>query len=369
MNTSPAPFRPVRKLVAMLILAVALLSLPGTVTAQAEGTIGIAIAPAKGDAPDGRTRFNYRIDPGQQVSDQVIVTNAGSKPLKVTLLATDAFNTEDGSYALLESNKKPTDAGSWVRFKQNKTKLTLTLAPQKSKVVGFTVKVPANAQPGDHPAGIIAAATFGEGQLAVERRIASRLYVRVAGDLQPALTASSFSGAYHSGWNPLDGSVTIDAVIANSGNVALSGTVNVEARTWFGTVVGKPVQTQLEEILPGNTRTVSFELAGVPQVGYVQPQLLLRSAIAADAPDPGPLPVVQRDTFLLALPWTVLAAIVAGVGLWFFLNWRRQREDAETLEWITQTEQDAIRRAQLGEAESASMPTEANQGQRPKDAR
>jgi hypothetical protein len=345
MNTTTARNGGWIRLAAVWLILVAALISPATV-AHADDTIGIAIAPAKGDAPDGRTRFNYHTDPGTAVSDSVIVTNAGTKSLKITLLATDAFNTEDGSYALLESDKEPTGAGSWVRFENDNKKLTFTLAPQKSKVVPLRVTVPTTAAPGDHAAGIIASATFGEGQLAVERRIASRLYVRVSGALQPMLTAASFAGDYHTSINPMDGSATVTAVISNTGNVALSGTIDLEARTWFGTVVGKSTSTQLSEILPGNTRTVAFEISGVPQVGYVVPHLLLRSAVTADAPNPGPLPVVQRDTFLLAIPWSLLVLIIAGVAAWFFLRLRRGREDQQAREWAEHTEAEALRRAQ-----------------------
>ena len=80
---------------------------------------------------------------------------------------------------------------------------------------------------------MLAAATSA-GQVKVDRRIANRMYVRVSGDLQPLLTISSFSGTYHSGLNPFDGSITVAATITNSGNVALEGSSTLSTTTWFG---------------------------------------------------------------------------------------------------------------------------------------
>lgn len=362
MFTTVLRHRALRRILSATLLLTATLGIAPAALAHAEETVGIAIAPAKASGPDGRTRFSYQLDPGQSLKDRVVVSNAGSTPLTITLSATDAFNTEDGSYALLSSKAKPSDAGSWIRFNHGKKSVTVTLAPQKAANIPFDVTVPANATPGDHPAGVVASAVFGKGKLAVERRIASRLYVRVSGELQPILTASSFAGTYNSGLNPLDGSATVTAVLANTGNVALSGSVDVEARTWFGLVVGKPVQVELNEMLPGSTRTVSYQIDGVPQVGYVVPHLVVRGAIGPDAPDPGPLPVVQRDTFLFALPWLVLGLILLGVAGWFGWKWYTRRAELRAEEWIAHTEAEALRKAQQAADLEVSSTTAASDG-------
>lgn len=327
----------------LVLAAVGCLAVP-TTQAHADGTVGISIAPASAHGRDARTRFSYQLQPGQTVTDHVLVSNVGSKKLTVSVFSTDAYNTEDGSFALLDTAEKAKDAGSWVRFSgQKRTKVTL--APHEARIVAFTVSVPATAAPGDHPGGIVAAATSTAGTIDVERRIADRMYVRVAGSLQPNLTVSSFSGSYSGGLNPADGTVTVTAVISNSGNVALSGSVTLTARTWFGAQVGTPVQAELDEMLPGASRTISYQLSGVPEVGYVTPHIQLRSAVSGEARDPGPLPVVERDTFLLAFPWIVLIAAALVVVVWFVLRWRRARDAKRAAEWVAYTQAEAQRMA------------------------
>ncbi|MCL2803784.1 MAG: DUF916 domain-containing protein [Micrococcales bacterium] len=313
-------------------------------SAQAEGeTIGISIAPADKNGLDNRSRFSYQIEPGQTVSDFVRVSNPGSTPITVTVLAADAFNAEDGAFALIESKAQSTDAGSWVTFAGGETEVALELKPAEAQVIGFQLDVPADATPGDHAGGIVASASVvGEGEIAVERRVATRMYVRVAGELQPALTLSSFSATHTGGLLPTSGAVRVNAVLSNSGNVALSGTVTLTGSTWSGIAIGQTMEVELQEMLPGSSRTVTYDLAKVPQVGFVKPKLLLRSAVDGDAPDPGPLPVVERDAFVWAMPWLVLAILVIGGGGGTLLLRRRRRRDAEHVAaWIAQTQAEA----------------------------
>lgn len=348
MDSAPAT-RCLQSVLAIAIAALgALIMLPAATAHAEDESVGIAIAPVDSKGRDnGRSRFTYQVDPGQEIKDYVRVSNVGTSKLKVTVFATDAYNADNGDFALLDTVEEPTGAGSWVSF-SGKPTLTLTLGRGKSTTIPFTVTVPADATPGDHPAGILASATTA-GDLTVERRIANRMYVRVSGDLQPSLTVSSISGVHHGGLNPADGSAAVTATITNNGNVALEGVVTLSATTWFGIGVGSTAREELSELLPGNTRTVSFELDGVPQVGYATVTMLLQSAISGDAPDPGPLPVVEREVFVLAIPWAVAAALLLSVGGSLVLRWRRARDDRRAAEWIAYTEAEAARKVREGE--------------------
>lgn len=331
MTSSPG-LRRLGALSTILVLALGGLVLSAG-AAHADETVGISIAPAdtKG-ATSTRTRFVYKADPGQVVSDQVKVSNVGTTPLEVTVFAADAYNDDNGDYALKSTTDKPVGAAAWTLF-SGKAQLKLTLARGESKVIPFTVTIPKDATPGDHAAGVLASATS-PGQVAVERRIADRMYVRVSGKLQPALTISSFSATHHSGLNPLAGSVSVDATITNTGNVALEGVTTLTATTWFGLSVGQLSRKELKEILPGNTTTVSFEITGVPQVGFVTVKMLLQSGISGDAPDPGPLPVFQRETTVSAVPWVVIGVVALAIGAVFFVRWRRRRNEQLAAEWL-----------------------------------
>ncbi len=340
------------------LIAAAVLGLGGVVlttgVAHAEDTVGIGISPAdtKGK-PDGRSRFTYQAKPGQTLTDHVRVTNTGSSKIEVTLYAADAYNDENGDFALADGSEKKTGASAWVTF-DGRPKLGLTLKRGESKTVPFTVTIPADAGPGDHPAGVIASAVT-SGQVTVERRIANRMYVRVSGDLQPILTITSFSGVYHSGLNPLDGSISVTATITNSGNVALEGATTLTASTWFGAAIGRTSRAELPEILPGSTTTVNYEITGVPQVGFASVRMLLQGGISGDAPDPGPLPVIQRDLLIAAIPWAIVAVLLLGGVVWLVLWLRRRREDRYAREWMAHTEAEAAARAAEADAQELAV--------------
>src|SRR4051794_20169077 len=86
---------------AVLVLLVVGAGLTLATPARAEDTVGIAGAPSNGTDPDGRSRFSYQVQPGQQVADAYLVRNTGTTDQSVTLMATDAYNTDDGAFALL----------------------------------------------------------------------------------------------------------------------------------------------------------------------------------------------------------------------------------------------------------------------------
>jgi hypothetical protein len=344
MTRQPIVVRTARILVAV-VAAVAVMALAVPPQAHADDTVGVAIAPATKNVRDSRTRYSLQVKPGQKVEDQTIVANAGTKALTITMRAADAYNTDAGEFALQDSATAPTDAGSWVTFAGGAKTQQITLAPGKAQVLNFTVTVPANAKPGDHAAGVLASWTIPNGDIQVERRIASRVYVRVAGALQPVLTASNFTATYAPTLNPLDGTVTLSTVITNSGNVALAGTVDVTVKAWWGGKLGATQTVQMDEILPGNSRTVRLQITGVPAAVVVMPKLVLRSSIGGDAQDPGPLPVIQRETNVIAVPWMILAVIALGVVVFFLLRWRRLRNERLAAEWVKHTEAEARKNA------------------------
>jgi len=202
--------------------------------ALADDTAGISGQPANEQGPDDRTRFSYQASPGQHIDDLYLVRNTGTTAQVMTVFATDAYNTDDGSYGLLDTDDQPTDAGSWVSFAGGVPSMQVPIEPGATQLVPFSVDVPADASPGDHAAGIVISVVSPQGDILVDRRVATRLYVRVPGDLQASLTISSLSADYSPQLNPFNGSTSITATITNNGNVALGGAMVAGVNTYFG---------------------------------------------------------------------------------------------------------------------------------------
>lgn len=323
---------------AVAALTLALLAIVGLVpsAAHADGggdTIGIAGGPATVDGPDTRTRLSYEAAPGQTVTDHYLVRNTGTAAQDVRVFATDAYNTADGAFALLDTDATATGAGSWVTF-DGQPQVEVTLAPAEQKVLAFTLVVPADATPGDHAGGIVVSAAGVDGQVKVDRRVATRMYVRVPGALQPGLTLSSMTASQPTDWNPLAGGTDITVVLQNTGNVALGADVTASVATLFGISAGRPAHAEVDEMLPGTTRAVTFHVAGVGRVGYLRAQVSLQPTVAADALDPGSLKPVVRDTTLFSVPWVLLGLVVLVVGFVLLVRARRQRAARAAAEWV-----------------------------------
>lgn len=340
---------------AAIILTVGLTASVGAAGAWAADSDGIASAPsADGGVDQTRSRFSYQIDPGQSVSDEYLVENTGTTQQKVSVYATDAFNAEDGSFALLDGGQEPKHAGSWVTFADGAKKVEVTLSPGAQQVIPFTLTVPADANPGDHAGGMIVSAPTPSGQVTVDRRVAIRLYARVKGNIEAGLTISSISSSYEPSLNPFDGTTTMTLSLTNTGNVALGANTVAQVKGIFGIPLSGLTDVSIPEMLPGNSRTVTITVPGVGPYIYLAPHVSLAATTDAQALNAGPLPTAERDSSILVMPWGILA-ILLFIGLvWFGLRLRRKRDSKNAAAWIEFTEAEAVRKA-IEEAPTHTM--------------
>jgi hypothetical protein len=347
--TVPSVPSSARRLVRTLLVVAATLLLGATCAsgaAFADGSDGISGTPASETGADGRSRFSYQAAPGQTVTDNYEVRNTGTTAQVMRVFSTDAYNTADGSYGLLDTTAQPTDAGGWVAFADGATFVDVPLEAGASRLVPFALTVPADAAPGDHAAGIVISVTSPQGQILVDRRVATRLYVRVPGDLQPALTISSISSAYEAAASPLDGSTTVTFTVANKGNVALGATMVVGVNTYLGLAASDVVREELSEMLPRSTREITVEVPGVAQLGYLNPYVSMAPTVAEDAMNPGALTTVDRDTVTFAIPWWLVVVVALAGAVWLVARVRRGIDDKRAAVWIAHTEAEARRKAE-----------------------
>jgi len=345
-----------------VLVALGLTVTLGAAGAWADGSDSIGGAPsANGGTDQSRSRFSYQVEPGQQISDEYQVSNTGTTVQSVTVYSTDAFNAEDGSFALLHGGVKATDAGRWVSFSEGANHVKVTLKPGASRVIPFTVRIPADAKPGDHAGGIIVSALSPAGQVSVDRRVAIRLYVRVKGLLQPGLTISSIAPSYRADLNPFSGETSLTISLSNTGNVALGAKTVTQVRGLFGIPLSGLTNVTVPEMLPGSHRTVTIVVPGVGPWVYLNPHVSLAATTDPDALDAGALPAADRDATLFVVPWGILLILLLAGLAWFIVRRSRKRNAARAEAWIEYTEAEARRKArEEGPAEaSAPEPAEA----------
>jgi len=296
--------------------------------AAGTATFGIKPKPTSPDPKGERAAFSYSATSGANVRDTVVVSNFGEQPLILHIYANDAVNTTDGGFDLRPSAEAPKDAGGWVKFDDGKTFQTV---PPKSKLeLPFTLGVPANATPGDHAAGIVAALTMPSAdargnRVNVEQRVGTRVYVRVSGDLKAQLSVTHASAKYHGTWNPFgSGSADITYVITNTGNVRLGAAQSVHVTTPLGGTVRADALNDFEQLLPGNSVRVTTKVRGIfPAFSAtahidVDPKALYN--------DIDPKAVGTEGTVgMTPIPWPDLLLLLLVLGFGFLWLRRRRR--------------------------------------------
>ncbi|MEU8139280.1 WxL protein peptidoglycan domain-containing protein [Streptodolium elevatio] len=285
---------------------------PAASPGSADNSFRWAVQPVGQAGLPGRTYLVHDLVPGQKLDDGVRITNYSDQPMTFTVYGTDAFTTNDGSFSLLPAERGPSDAGTWITPGQT----SVTVAPGAGVDVPVTIAVPADAEPGDHAAGVIASVATvqadASGRLVqVDRRIAARAYFRVAGPLRPALQIQDVQLSYDTPGNPFPGSrATVTYRVRNTGNTRVSAAADVKVDGPLGWTLGGPRGDSVAELLPGAelTRTVHFD--GVFPAGRLTASVTVRTGPAPQGAAVAPVSTT-RTTTAWAVPWIPLASLFA----------------------------------------------------------
>ncbi|WP_426989289.1 WxL protein peptidoglycan domain-containing protein [Pseudarthrobacter sp. Y6] len=303
-----------------------------------------AVGPSGASGPDGRSWVELELDPGATARDHFAVRNLGDRDVTFSLTAADGYLTPTGRFNMLPSDKESMDAGTWISMEK-----TVNVAAGGTTVVPFTVKVPGNATPGDHAAGI-AASTFSEGaqdgaRLGVESRIGFRVMTRVTGEVQPRLEAQA-EGNYETSWNPFEpGSVELSVVLENTGNVRLSvdgsTTLNGSRAPAAGTEEARPM-----ELMPGDRRTLHLQSRQVWPLGIMTvPLTVSQGVVAPDGSINGLEPLLQ-DVAVWAIPVPQLVIIFALFLVTSGSFWGRRRRDKQLASLVAEARETGRREAE-----------------------
>ena len=312
------------------VLAIATVAAGEAVAAAPAPTsdpVSVASKPATGDtratfgikpfgqgSPDRRPWLSYSASTGAQVSDQIEVINYSYAPLRLSLYATDAFNTPGGGLDLLVASKQPTDVGTWIDLSRRQA----VLAPRARTVVHVQLHVPTDATPGDHIGGLVASIrSTGRDQngnrVALDQRVATRVYVRVAGPLHPALSIETLRADWQGNHNPFGrGRLTLTYRVHNTGNVRLLAHQLVTVGSPFGDADPIPLD-DLPELLPGGSTLVTSTVRGLLPMIRVHAAVQLSPYSPPGSVTPRP-DIVRAQVSALAIPWTLLA-LLAGLTL------------------------------------------------------
>jgi len=285
-----------------------------------------SVLPAEQPKLGSRVRFDYKANPGQVISDRVVISNLTSAPMVFRVYAADAYTSLEGAFTVPPGAELAAHAGSWVSLPPKNYKVL----PGHPLTLPFVLRVPTNATPGDQAASIVASVTEkqtnADGQLVnVDRRVGTRIYLRVNGPIKPELSVSVDSTHYRQPALLLGGGkLGVTYRIRNTGNSRLlNGSGRVEVTGPLGVDLGTLKTGELPELLPGSEMVKTVQVDGVWPVGALSATTRI-NAITAE----GQLPALNNSADLWATPWFLVVLILAVAlvfGVRYGLRLRRRR--------------------------------------------
>jgi hypothetical protein len=325
------------------------------------------VQPATSTGPDpSRNRFSYgAVAAGTSIQDHVEIVNRSSQSAAFSIYATDASGTSSTGALLLQgAGQQSTDIGAWASFPGGAKQLSTIIPGNKAIIEAFTINVPRLATPGDHTGAMVAAVGVSRKNAAgaavtQSYRIAVPVEFRVPGPLAASLRVQSVSTGFSNPVNPFgSGSATVSYTVTNTGNVRQSATPAVSVNGPFGQAATVH-PAKLPVILPGDSVRVTASLPGLFPTGPMTAHV----AVTAGWPK-GTIPLTKAapaaagSASLFAFPWSLLGLILLlaaiGVGVWFFLRWRRRLRRAELTAVAVQVRRDTEQRL-LGAAANGRL--------------
>lgn len=293
-----------------------------------------ALEPADENGADGRVSLRHELDPGASIADHVVLTNFSEHDATFAIYASDGVVDDAGNFDLLSPETAPSDGGSWVEIgevdgarSRDGGGIVLDAPASSSTVVPLEIAVPARATPGDHPAGVVAElVTDGGAALQMSSRVGVRLHLRVAGDVVAEVTPR-VEATYSPSWNPFaPGTVTLDYVVENTGNIRMGADVDATVTGPFD-LGGGQVLAEHREILPGQSAAGSGEIAVWPLFVGRGEIVATPVGVGEDAV-PAALTPGTAEFRVWTVPWSQLVLLALLVAAPFLVVRARRRSAA-----------------------------------------
>ncbi|WP_159806840.1 WxL protein peptidoglycan domain-containing protein [Cellulomonas citrea] len=352
MHVSPTRPGALARLVGTAVATLLVMSGAGTALATSaaadEGDVAWSVRTVSSPLGSNRTSYSYNVDPGGHVDDAMVVTNHGTAPLDLAVYAADGFTADTGTLDLVTQGTTSTGIGAWVRT----ATATVTVQPDASVEVPFTLDVPAGATPGDYAGGVITSLTQPDAAagITVDRRLGIKIALRVGGALTPGMAVQDVHLSYAGSTNPFaSGDATLTYTIRNTGNSLLSAQQAATVTGPFGWwPTAAPPLDAAPQLLPGESWTVTVPVHGVLPSFRIAATATLVPVVTDASGSTSTLTPVAATAHTWAVPWTAVALLLllvgAGVGAPVVLRRvrtrRHQREEARVREAVAQALQE-----------------------------
>ena len=241
-------------LVLLVALALGLLAWPRV--AQAEEKVSFGIRPTKAyeDIPESFSYFVHTMAPDTRTLDAALVMNQGDVPITLKLYAADAATAINGGTSFVNEGEEKSGVARWLSV----SVAELSRQPGEERVVPFAIKVPPDAPPGQHVAGLVVEAVTGGAEPAngsaqtnltvnVVRRVGVAVLIDVPGTHLAGLEITGICLRQQNA----DLGATFELAVRNTGNVYVRGQGSLTIRDREGTKLPS-VPVEMDTVLAGD---------------------------------------------------------------------------------------------------------------------
>ncbi|QGQ18156.1 hypothetical protein GC089_01320 [Cellulomonas sp. JZ18] len=288
--------------------------------------------PSSAEGPDGRVSLRHVLDPGASVADHVTVANLGEAPATFLVHVGDGTVSPAGDFDVLPVDEGPRDGGAWVTLgdvegaeRLGPGSLRVSVPAASAVTVPLTIAVPADARPGDHPAGVVAELVdAGPSRVRFAARVGVRVHLRVAGEVTARLVADDVRARWQPSWNPFSpGTVRVTYALVNSGDVRLGARGTVSASGPFGAGATHR-DADRREVLPGGSAQEVVDLPAWPLLRTGVRVHVAPTVVGEDAVD-ARLEATAVEVTAWTPPWSQLALLALVAALLVAVRALRRR--------------------------------------------
>lgn len=314
----------------LAIISISILFIPLSSKAITAEGVGVSPAYPNPNVKDSNIWFVYNLDRGQSVTDYLKLVNISpEKTMKVKIYPVDAVVSSKGVFNPLDEADPRQDIGAWLKMSESE----VTLAPEETRIIPFTLTIPQDASVGDHLGAIIVEKgelkPSGQAGLSIKTRVGIRVWNTVPGEIVKNLKISNVSWEIKNkklspkpttlekiktalGLNK-EGFIILE--LKNEGNVHLMPKGNIEITDIFGSWAAT-----LDNISLG---TSSFGHTTIVPVKWEKPSLFGRLTAKITVLYGDDQTATVKKSFWI-IPWTLISIVILLAMIFVFgkLFWR-----------------------------------------------
>lgn len=221
------------------------------------GGIGLRSADLETQTVKQNVGFYYDIDNDGEVTDGIMVVNSTNETKTLLVYVTDSTKSSDGGFACKQYSDQKKEVGSWIELEKNE----VILEPNSNIILSFNIKVPHNADAGEHNGCFFVQEKKEENKeeisgIKLSVRTGVKVSVLIPGDVSKKLSIDNFKVVKKN-----KDIFILNTKIKNSGNVSSEADIDIKIKNILNPFGIKTKKIgDVYNILRTETTSLNFEL-------------------------------------------------------------------------------------------------------------